>query len=162
MRWLFLLAALAAAVSFGCGPSLPTEAPPPSIEIGTGTDSFIPILDGEDIELIAGPQGGWHIEAAIRFQSVDPNSLKLTYEIHEPDQTLILNFAAIRLLDSGLVKREGEFYVRAGDIVILRIQTPAEIVGKEVEFDLTAEPQSGTVLKDRRRLIIVDNIDERA
>ena len=39
----------------------------PWLELGTGVTEFEPLDDGDDIELVAGAQGGWHLDAALRF-----------------------------------------------------------------------------------------------
>ena len=36
----------------------------PRLEVGTGERSFIPLEDGDDLEIVHGPQGGWHLLAA--------------------------------------------------------------------------------------------------
>lgn len=36
------------------------------VEPGTGTDAFDPLEDGDTIEIVHGPQGGWHIEVGGR------------------------------------------------------------------------------------------------
>jgi len=39
-------------------------ADPMALVPGTGADSFIPLVGGEDVTIWHGPQGGWHIETA--------------------------------------------------------------------------------------------------
>ncbi len=37
-----------------------------SLEIGSGPNQFVPIEEGEDVVMVFGPQGGWHIWGSIR------------------------------------------------------------------------------------------------
>lgn len=46
----------------GCGPPADCE---PSLAIGTGIDLFEPLHDGDELELVFGPQGGYHLPLAV-------------------------------------------------------------------------------------------------
>ena len=39
----------------------------PELEIGTGMEQYEPVADGADIPMVHGPQGGWHILAAVQL-----------------------------------------------------------------------------------------------
>lgn len=52
----------------------------PAVEIGTGQDSFIELMDGDMVEISAGPQGGGrigghHIWFALRMQGLNKDDL---------------------------------------------------------------------------------------
>lgn len=58
---------------------------PPSIEIGTGVVSFIPLTEGQAVEIFRGPQGGgrtggYHIWHAARIHGVDPHAADLIFK----------------------------------------------------------------------------------
>lgn len=54
--------------SSACEPdpcALTTE--PPTVQLGTGTTTFIPLDDGDTVPYARGPQGGTHIDGALRI-----------------------------------------------------------------------------------------------
>lgn len=44
----------------------------PTLEYGVGEDFFEPIGEGDEILVVYGPQGGYHLDASIRAQGIDP------------------------------------------------------------------------------------------
>jgi hypothetical protein len=55
-----------------------------SVEIGTGADRFIPVMAGEVVEIILGPQGGgrnggYHLWHSLRARDVDPIAVSATF-----------------------------------------------------------------------------------
>ncbi|MCK6526274.1 hypothetical protein L6R50_01500 [Myxococcota bacterium] len=46
------------------------ENPDPQIAGGTGEQAFVPVADGDAIEIIRGPQGGWHIVGSVRVANL--------------------------------------------------------------------------------------------
>ncbi len=45
------------------------------IEIGAGTTGFLSLSDGDEIELVHGPQGGYHLEIGLRGRHLDNSDL---------------------------------------------------------------------------------------
>ena len=66
MRSLGLTLALLACL--GCGEESAHE--PATLELGTGSWRFDPLTDGQQVELVRGAQGGWHIWLSLRTQGV--------------------------------------------------------------------------------------------
>lgn len=69
-------AALVVALGPGCDPAANPGDPcsagdAPELEVGKGGLSFSPMDDGEAIELVHGPQGGYHVEVALRAKWID-------------------------------------------------------------------------------------------
>jgi hypothetical protein len=56
------------AVVDGCGTVADVE---PAILLGTGESEFVALDDGDDIEIVFGPQGGYHVLGSIRVQGVE-------------------------------------------------------------------------------------------
>lgn len=54
----------------GCGDDPPNG--PGIIEIGTGALDWEPLTEGQDLEIIAGPQGGYHFVINARIQNLLP------------------------------------------------------------------------------------------
>jgi hypothetical protein len=36
------------------------------VEVGTGSSTFVPLVSGQDLEMVRGGQGGWHMPLAVR------------------------------------------------------------------------------------------------
>lgn len=45
---------------------------PSTLRIGTGPLPFEPMQDGQDVVMVHGPQGGWHVLAGLRATHVQP------------------------------------------------------------------------------------------
>ena len=70
----------------------------PSFELGTGLGRFVALADGDALELVAGLQGGWHVDVAVRTTGVEPDGLTLTYEAFDAESGASLShrtFAAL-------------------------------------------------------------------
>lgn len=70
------MAALVAMLGPGCDPTVTPGDPcsagdAPELEVGKGGLSFSPMDDGGTIELVHGPQGGYHVEVALRAKWID-------------------------------------------------------------------------------------------
>jgi hypothetical protein len=72
----------------GSVPSLPacaggddghTFLGPPVVELGTGFQYFEPLSEGQKVEIIFGPQGGYHVWVHFRMQNMVPEDLLLTF-----------------------------------------------------------------------------------
>jgi hypothetical protein len=44
----------------------------PWIEVGTGEDGFVPLVSGDVLTMVHGPQGGWHVLGAVRAWNMGP------------------------------------------------------------------------------------------
>lgn len=56
------------------------EALPASIEIGTGEFAFIEVEPHDEITMVHGPQGGWHMLGSVRTENMAPN-LRIHFSI---------------------------------------------------------------------------------
>lgn len=43
----------------------------PAMELGTGLTAFEPIVDGQDLPMIEGAQGGWHVWLSLRVRGLE-------------------------------------------------------------------------------------------
>lgn len=39
----------------------------PTLAIGTGMESYVPVAEGADVQMVHGPQGGWHVLSAVQI-----------------------------------------------------------------------------------------------
>lgn len=96
----------------------------PSVEIGGGLERFEPLVSGDALEVVAGIQGGYHVNASLRAVGIDPGKA----ELHSEDNPVVdfdVFLAGDRIDDSpalpfGLREAEGGAYERVGRRIILR------------------------------------------
>ena len=128
----------------------------PRIELGTGAMAFeaVPTTGEPTLPLIFGPQGGWHLEAAVRLLGVDPEGLVLEYETTDAAEGTVLSFPTRVELSEARVRPEGDHHVRVGDLVIFDIFAAEEVVHRVVDVTVVAFPASGAMLTDARRVTV--------
>jgi hypothetical protein len=125
------------------------------VELGTGRTSFVEIPEsGAELELIAGPQGGWHIDVTARLYDLAIDGMLLTYEITR-DGTVI-SMPRQFMLREAIVVREGDHWLRAGDFVPFEITQPSDVAGDTVTVRVIAEATDGARAEDERSVTIVD------
>lgn len=127
----------------------------PWIELGTGVVDFEPLTDGDDIELVAGLQGGWHLDVSLRFDGFGPDGVVLSYEALSADATTI-SYRTDAILQEASVLPDDEGFLRLGDRVVLDIPSADAVVGTEVVLRVTAE-LGGQTWSDERQVLVVDD-----
>ncbi len=60
-------------------------AGPPGVVLATGHDELVPLADGDAVPIVAGPQGGSVVWAAITAHDLDPHDLELVFSIVPPE-----------------------------------------------------------------------------
>lgn len=129
------------------------------VELGTGLANFVDIpRAGADLELIAGPQGGWHLEATARLYDLNVEGLLLSYRIERAGT--VISMPVEFALSERRLTRDGDRWLRAGDQVRFAITEPADVVGDVVELFVTADPTDGDPVTDSRTITVVDRVDE--
>ena len=68
MRLVLALVAFAACDATGA------PAPTATLEIGSGADGYVALVDGGTIAAYMGPQGGFHVYLQLRASGIDPGS----------------------------------------------------------------------------------------
>lgn len=84
MRRLLLLALAALLSLAGCADAPAEEA---AIEVGTGSWRFEPIEDGQEVALVRGAQGGWHIWISVRVRGIEGDAPPLTLSLQPADES---------------------------------------------------------------------------
>lgn len=126
----------------------------PWVELGTGVTAFESLEEEARLELVAGFQGGWHVDVAIRFGGFEANGLLLVYEALTVD-AVALSFPTEATLSERRVIADGDDFARVGDRVVLDIGDASDVVGQEVVVRVTAALGDRTV-SDERVVTIVD------
>ncbi len=155
-----VLACLLPGCGDGAGQTSSEVQPPARIELGAGRVDFIPVQDGDFIELVSGPQGGYHLEFTLRLFDVDPDGLVLDYQVHAHASTKRLSGPARYVIATGYVLDRKEYFLRVGDRAILEIKAPMEARNLDVDASCRIERAGAVLAEDHKRLTIIDELDE--
>lgn len=158
---------LAALAMTGCPPPTVEVAdigPPPVgpdgatiwLEVGTGRDRLVPLSPGAELELIHGPQGGWHVEVTALITGMDPEGGTLRFQVLDSTGTLVAE-TPVAIYSRRLV-RSGWTWLRTGDIVILSMPDPPTVLGADVVLRAQLELGGSLVASDARAVRIVDRL----
>ena len=133
--------------------------PKTALELGTGTDFFEPLDEGDRVWVVFGPQGGYHLDGSLRALGIEAG------DPERPDQT-DNPLVWFRVFDGGLQLanqslRMGLFpvagadgvYEWVGEQVILSIASDQEVAGRELLFEVELQDAAGNVLVDRRAVM---------
>lgn len=131
---------------WACGPP-----PEPSLELGTGTGTFRQLADGDELALVYGPQGGWHVDVAIRTVGLDADATLLEYAAR--DEASVVSFPAEMQLADNLVVPTADGWDRLGDRVVFDIGADTDVVGRTLELTVEVE-QDGVRLTDARTVVV--------
>jgi hypothetical protein len=126
------------------------------VVLGTGAETFTDIpTTGAELRLVYGPQGGWHLDAAVRLYDLEPDGLLLSYQIHDATTRENLGMPLSFRLQRRFVEEEGDHWVRVGDRAIFDIASDTEVLGRVVELRATAMRPEGTTAEDARVLTVI-------
>lgn len=124
----------------------------PRLELGTGTQAWAPLAEGAEIPLIAGPQGGWHLDVGACVAGMDPSGVQLVYEALTEDAERI-SFVTQATLDARSVLSAEDGFYRVGDRVVLDIAAADEVLAQAVILRVTAALE-GQTWSDERRVVV--------
>ena len=120
----------------------------PLLELGTGTQSFSPLTNGQMVTIIAGPQGGFHVWAAARTRApLDPMLLKLTVKVKLNGTELSSTDYKVNLVKNGPYS---EWYAMTA-----LVDDPARVRGNSTVIELIATDSAGRTATDSRTIIPV-------
>jgi hypothetical protein len=126
------------------------------VVLGTGAERFTDIpTTGAELRLVYGPQGGWHLDAAVRLYGLEPDGLLLSYQIHDASTRENLGMPLSFRLQRRFVEEEGDHWVRVGDRAIFDIASDTEVLGRVVELRATAMRPEGTTAEDARVVTVI-------
>ncbi|MEN0061651.1 MAG: hypothetical protein AAGA48_05840 [Myxococcota bacterium] len=158
------LIALLACTNDPSGPDDPVVLDP-GIELGTGLDRFVSLDDGDDIVIIFGPQGGYHLEGSILVQGIDPGSANdlsdprnplTTFQVRREDGTIVSGLQGADTVDfrQGIAASDTPgVYQMIGRRILLDIQDDSELEGQTLTVSVTVEDADGVSLSDERAVI---------
>lgn len=151
IAWMMLLSA-------ACTGDSPLGDDGPAMRIGTGDAAFIPLSNGDDIQVIQGPQGGFHILGALQATGIEPGDTdnlfdssnpEIHFKVYDGDERVDASNAFIQGLDN---TRWRDTYEVVGRFVFLDIESDDELVGRTLRFTAELTDVDGVVLTDERTL----------
>lgn len=152
MRGVFsVLGILALGPGCACG----NDGPNPTegeVTLGTGTVDFVPLVDGDELEVVAGPQGGFHFHVHARMRGLAPGDPSMPGLLENPSTTfsaflestgeqLDFAFPPYRLgyVDVG----GGQFELPSGRILQIREESIPAVYGQRVKLTLEISDGAG-------------------
>lgn len=124
-----------------CDPNLP-----PALEVGTGEINFVPLEDGDTLEIIQGPQGGFHLLTSLRVHGIAPGDRGDLTEPTNPTLTLDVtgeagdSWIAIGPITQGLdaspLSERPFTHQMTGRFAILDILADDELAGQSVDLSV--------------------------
>jgi hypothetical protein len=123
------------------------------LEIGTGEEGFEPLGDPPEVELVHGPQGGWHLTMAMRVWQLAPVGLR--WQVHRADDGRVLADLGLDVRPGSYVPIDGAL-VRAGELVILGIDRAGEVVDRGVRIDAYVRAATGEMAARSMTVRVVD------
>ncbi|MGO9834830.1 MAG: hypothetical protein ACLP1X_11475 [Polyangiaceae bacterium] len=82
----------------------PANAGPPIVQVGTGETDYLPVTDGQTLQMEQGPQGGHHVWVAVRQQNLSQSGTTTTITSVQPGTGLagpLISFAFTFVQDEG-------------------------------------------------------------
>jgi len=125
----------------------------PTIYLGTGIAAWQNLPEGGSIELIAGFQGGWHVDISVRGEDLEPVDLWLHYQALDPETEEPLSFVTHALLSEDNIIRSDSGWSRLGDRIVFDIPGPDVVVDREICIVVTAD--SATWEGENRRCVTI-------
>lgn len=149
---------LLATLLLACAPNDLDSADPcapgeePALTIGTGETGFEPLPDDGQLELIHGPQGGYHVVIALEARFIDSSSaveaeLEARIDGEEVGRTLpILTFRCDRVTDA----------LYAWGSLLIFDALPEALHGQTAEVSATVRDQTGAEASAQATILIWD------
>lgn len=107
-----------------------------TLALGTGTTAYTPLAPGASVELVAGSQGGWHLDVTVRSTGLPAEGVVLSYDALRTGGSVAWPVSAVTSERSVLPTADG--WDRVGDRVVLDIPSADAIVGATVDLTLEA------------------------
>lgn len=145
----------------GTDAGAPPDSAGAAVVLGTGSASFEDLPEGSEIELIAGPQGGFHVLVSMRLVGFDREEIGVEYVVTPTGEGGPLSMPTVLVLDANRFVREGDALLRVGDFVVMQNDLrPEDLNGVEARIEATVRDRRGVTASDERTVTIVDEFDE--
>ena len=129
----------------------------PSFDFGTGDSSFVPVSDGDDVTMIHGPQGGWHIWGSVRVSNTrDVVKIGFTAVDIESQKTVVdvTNQVALAMENDCTGTYTGMYgFIDVEELAVEELDTPPELLClHDLELTMTLTDSGGRHMVEKRRV----------
>ncbi|MEO0326150.1 MAG: hypothetical protein AAF447_24590 [Myxococcota bacterium] len=134
--------------------------PQPRVIIGLGLTEFEATEDEAPAELVAGPQGGFHVDYGFRFENLDPEGLRVVLRGFDADTGEELTESVDRTLTARRVLDRGDHLIRLGDRLVFLSRCTPNLIGRRLRAEaVVAEANGGAMASDSLIVEVVDLVD---
>jgi hypothetical protein len=110
------------------------------VEIGNGSDTFVPFADGDTLDLIHGCQGAQHIWIALRVWGLNPRGTILDLELtRERDGLQVSQIFTVRV---SLEPVAGTDYAEVTGLTLI-VPEPDQAIGEDLTLTATVTAMDG-------------------
>ena len=143
------LPALLAAMLLGCATDVQEVDHPASLELGAGSWRFESLTDGQELELIRGAQGGWHVWISVRTRGLEEEPV-ITFRLQPEDESREPMETVVR---ANLDPEDDEGY---RDLVghTQIVDEPSCMVGEMMHLEVSAEVAGEVLTSDRYFMVL--------
>ena len=128
-----------------------------AVEIGTGELSFERISEGQDLELIRGPQGGYHFLVSIRTKNLvggdrgnlgDPTNPTINLDVVHNGESLILIGPITQGLDTAPASERPFTHQMTGRFAIVDVTGDEQLEGETITLSVVVSDSEGVIVDD--------------
>ncbi len=125
---------------------------------GTG-EAFV---EGQEVELVSGFQGGYHIDVVLFVETLPEVTDGITRARvrHVETSERFAGITADIFAENWRVDPEGGFVYSIPPVVTDGFSYPSDAIGDPIELEVTTTMDDGTEARDIVRLVLVDEIEE--
>ncbi|MCZ7683954.1 MAG: hypothetical protein M5U28_36375 [Sandaracinaceae bacterium] len=128
-----------------------TPSGDPSVELGTGRDSFEAFEDGDTLQLVAGCQGAQHIWTSVRAWGLDPRGTILDVSVtRDSDEMLVSQTFRVRV---SLEPVAGTDYAQVSGLTVV-VPEPDLAIGEALTMRLSVTDMEGRTATDERPIML--------
>lgn len=129
----------------------PTPAPGVEVELGTGSFRFEPLEDGQQVALVRGAQGGFHLWLSLRVRGLEDSRPAITWTMQPADETRAPHEVQVALpFDppdaAGFRKLIGYTGI---------VKDPACLVGKLLRIEASLPMAGGELVSVEREVVVL-------
>ena len=138
----------------------------PEVEIGTGEIEFQPLDDGDMLDIIQGPQGGFHLLGSLRVKGIEagdrsdlesPDNPTVIFAVDHEGVELITIGSITQGLNAAPLSQLPFTHQMTGRFAILDIAADDELDGETVQFSVSVADSNGVEVFDSVTLNLIPN-----
>lgn len=123
-----------------------TPTPEAYLELGTGFRRFEPIMNGQEVPIIEGIQGGYHVWGALRGRGFTATDISLLFELSLNGEVI----ASADYFEYELpIDRSGDYVYPGVSVIYFENERVGPSSGQEMTLHLTLSTSDGETLTDQ-------------